>query len=294
MKTIQTLALFVLPALGSMHAADLPIPWTNNASFWGKSALPAKTDVPFPGVTNSPLTSTAGVGWYNVTGSPAHINYTAFDDTNAYDFNLAGDRDNGLPVIAVDAGKVIAYSSFASVPNTTSKPEANPFGAVLIDHGYWCTGYMHMKDIKVSVGNTVTRGTVIGYVSKKIQKGLDAVPNHLHYAVYEKVWNATTKKYRLVSKTQNFVDDPVVFTGSPSYSLKVGGTLLIPNAPEDFSTIPISNATWFNNTYWTSNKAAVAKVDAYGKVTAVAVGTATISTPFCGKTYNFTFTVTSN
>src|SRR5690348_3521634 len=79
-----------------------------------------------------------GEMWYDVPGSSMHKVFATFDDTNAYDLNLPGNRENMLPVYSAGYGKVISLGT--TFPGTT---DGGTYGAVLIDHeNGTCTGYM--------------------------------------------------------------------------------------------------------------------------------------------------------
>jgi hypothetical protein len=126
-----------------------------------------------------------GKGWYHYPGSLNHYPSSGWggidgvgggaDDTYALDLNLSGDADNGKPVYAVEAGTVKQVGSS---------------GWVLIEHNgsvtwkartynKWYSGYLHMKNVKVKVGEAVTKGKQIGNVSNNGTQ--DA---HLHHALY--------------------------------------------------------------------------------------------------------------
>lgn len=98
------------------------------------------------------------------------------DDTYAWDANLARSADTGKPVYAAAPGRVVKYGGSVA-PGGRS-------GAVLIEHTsggrIWWSGYLHMRGIRVAVGQAVTTGTLIGYVG---DIGAPGVP-HLHFVMY--------------------------------------------------------------------------------------------------------------
>lgn len=96
------------------------------------------------------------------------------DDTYAWDMNLSGDRDAGLPVYAVADGKVVNYAG---------SPPGGTFGLVLVEHNSngitWWSGYLHMTNISVQVNDIVSTSTVLGNIYHS-----GATNNHLHFVAY--------------------------------------------------------------------------------------------------------------
>jgi murein DD-endopeptidase MepM/ murein hydrolase activator NlpD len=77
---------------------------------------------------------------------------------------------SGTPVPAANAGRVIGAEKFVLTGNV-----------VLIDHGQGIiSAYMHLSEIKVKVGDTVTAGQIIGLSGST---GRSTGP-HLHWSVY--------------------------------------------------------------------------------------------------------------
>jgi murein DD-endopeptidase MepM/ murein hydrolase activator NlpD len=222
--------------------------------------------------------------WYNVSGSPLHKPFATFDDTYAYDLNLPSNRENQLPVYSSGYGRVTSLGT--TYPGTT---DGGTYGAVLIDHqnGIF-TGYMHMRNIQVRAGDSVTPNTIIGYIS---DRGVPGVV-HLHFAFYLKV-KKNGKDY--LSSTSAYIG-PRDFGLSlpPSLSLRRGASYQV-SAPVPFPGFysRVEDQRWYNNTYWTSSNSHVATVSGSGLVKAVATGSSTITLKFSGKTFNIPINVTN-
>jgi len=103
-------------------------------------------------------------------------------DTYAWDMNLLGDADEGRPVFAVAAGRVVRYAGVVE--------PGGRLGAVLVEHdscdGHkWWSGYLHMANIRVREGQEVSPTTHLGDISNVSGPPVGSVHNHLHFVVYE-------------------------------------------------------------------------------------------------------------
>ena len=260
----------------SPQNADLSSDVTKtNPNAKNAAAAPSVT-VPFNGTYTS---SSDAIKFYNVTGSTAHKAYATFDDANAYDINLAGDRDQALPVLSPFAGTVTTLGT--TFPGTSS---GGTYGAVLINIGNGnYVGYMHLKSITVKSGDAVTAEQQIGKIGNV---GVDN--NHLHFAYYTKEGTV------LKSKTVSFTDR--AFTMPLSW--KETKVILKVNVSNQITgTVPfgdkgnIESTTYYNNTNWLSDDSKTAKVDGNGKVTGVKIGTTIIRLKFSGQEFTFPVTV---
>lgn len=250
------------------------------------AASPAVPQVYGPYYVQSPVFGgwSGDEKWYNVSGSPLHKAFATFDDTNAYDLNLPSNRENMLPVYASGSGRVTSLGT--TYPGTI---DGGTYGAVLIDHqNGTCTGYMHMRNIQVRAGDSVSPNTIIGYVS---DKGVPGVI-HLHFAFYLKV-KKNGKDY--LSSTSTYIAPRDFGLNLPQpISLRRGASFQV-SAPVPFPGISsrVEDQRWYNNTYWTSSNSRVVTVSGSGLVKAVAAGSSTITLKFSGKTFSIPVNVTN-
>ena len=115
-------------------------------------------------------------GWplpgYSVgSGSGSKFGMRVHPVTGVYKLHTGVDipAPSGTPIYAAEAGKVITASYKGAYGN-----------CVIIDHGgSYSTLYGHQSRIAVSVGETVSRGQVIGYVGTTGY----STGNHLHFEV---------------------------------------------------------------------------------------------------------------
>ncbi len=114
------------------------------------------------------------------------------NDTWAWDANLnapSWDADSGREVFAVATGTVAeVYGGNCDSVDT----DLEGYGQVLIRHqdpggNHWWSAYLHMTDIQVTEGASVTSNTVLGYISNTSPGCTVKTPecaNHLHFVVY--------------------------------------------------------------------------------------------------------------
>ena len=124
------------------------------------------------------------------------------DDTLAWDLNLLGDADAGESVFPVAEGVVVRYAGL-HLPGAVS-------GAVLVEHVTenvtWWSGYLHLEQIAVSLGDQVSTSTVLGLIGNASSSV--PVPNHLHLVVY----GGSNSVGGLVSVDATFLElSPLVF-----------------------------------------------------------------------------------
>lgn len=99
----------------------------------------------------------------------------------------------GTPVAAISEGEVVWAETR---PGTAAK--RNWGGIIVIGHAHRTTGtsffslYGHLRDLTVTVGQTVSAGQVLGAVAEGStpENGWWATP-HLHFAVYTGPWRNT-------------------------------------------------------------------------------------------------------
>lgn len=226
--------------------------------------------VPLPIFGNYSVSSD-NIKWYNSTGSTAHKAYSTFDDSKAMDINLLGDRDKNLPVVSPYDGVVTKLGT--TFPGTLN---GGDFGSVLIDIGSGnYLGFMHLKNIKVKTGDKVISGQQIGQVSK-----VGATNNHLHTSYYNK-----NPKGILISQSVTFTDRPFTL----KFSLVNGNQLSAPVPFGDKGNI--ESATYFDNTWWTSDNPKIIAVDGWGKLTAgTTKGKTIIRCKFSGQEFALSLT----
>lgn len=113
-------------------------------------------------------------GYHTPTGGISLTN-----DTKAWDVNLytptSGNADAGKSVFATSVGEVVTFVG--------TSPAGGP-GAVLIAHPnasnpVWFSGYLHMSNVRVTLGQVVDTATAIGDIGR-----VGAGNDHLHFAVY--------------------------------------------------------------------------------------------------------------
>lgn len=106
------------------------------------------------------------------------------DDSKAWDVNLGSGDDEGKAVFAAHPGVVSEDGRWVCNAN---RPCVSRWGQVLIEHRTngkpWWTGYLHLRDIQVKPGDSVTANTVLGCLSDVSPDALDGP--HLHFAVYK-------------------------------------------------------------------------------------------------------------
>ncbi|MFI6600780.1 M23 family metallopeptidase [Nonomuraea sp. NPDC050536] len=165
MRLIGATILTLLLSLGSATAAyadPQPDPTADSATSDSAETLAAPAfQMPFP----------CGQTW---TGDS--------DDSSAHqsweiDWNRGStpDADLGDPVVAAAGGTVVIATNQGSV---------NGYGNLIkIDHGGgWTSYYAHLQTMRVSIGQTVSQGQLIGNVGNTSKPGNNISP-HLHYEV---------------------------------------------------------------------------------------------------------------
>lgn len=211
------------------------------------------------------------IKWFNTTGSSAHKAFSTFDDTNAYDINLQGDRDKNLPVVSPYEGVVTKLGT--TFPGTL---DGGTYGAVLINIGAGnYIGFMHLKNIKVKNGDKVIAGQQVGQISS-----IGATNNHLHTAYYTK-----NPKGLLISQSITFTDRPFAL----KFSLLNGNQLSAAVPFGDKGNI--ETKAYYDNTWWSSDNPKIISVDGWGKVSAgTTKGKTIIRCKFSGQEFALSMT----
>ena len=202
------------------------------------------------------------------------------DDTYAWDenLNLAGtagsDMDKGLYFYAMGTGKVVKYGGTVSTGTNSVK-------SILIEHSGWLSGYLHASVVYVKDGDYVTPATILGKVG-----GSTGYPNHLHAVCY----TGTNKASGLKSFNVTFSKNPLTVSLTGVTSLAKGKSATVTATgyrthsavSGSWAALPLNGSNVYDNTWWKSSNSTVLSVDGYGKVTAKAAGSATITFYYSG------------
>jgi AmmeMemoRadiSam system protein B/AmmeMemoRadiSam system protein A len=170
----------------------------------GSASIPSEVLSPVVGDLEvvSSLEQCSGTKWcFNQYKSGGHApggGICQADDTYAWDANLNTpnfDSDVGKPVYAVEQG--VVAQTYGDCINA-----GGSYGQLLIEHDFqgntWWSGYLHLRDIQVTTGQSVDENTLLGYISNT---SLESIPNHLHLVVYK----GENSRGKLVSFDANIV-----------------------------------------------------------------------------------------
>lgn len=134
-----------------------------------------------------------GQEWSHTDGSPKHKLFTRstsdifgsktiwyINDKHALDLNKNW-NDDGSDAFNSDRNKPV----LASMSGSVIYVDKTGLGFVIIKHSdnEWATGYMHMRDINVNVGDSVREGDAIGKISNR-----GTGNHHLHYSLYRIIY----------------------------------------------------------------------------------------------------------
>lgn len=145
----------------------------NNASN-GNSTSPAPSNPDNNSAPGGAGTSVPGGGSHGyVWPTPGHFYLTSLwnEDRNTYNhgaIDIADGGINGAPVVAASDGVVAIGNDYC--PHNWGKEDSCGCGGgygkyIMIDHGNgYSTLYAHMSSLAVSIGQTVSKGDIIGYV----------------------------------------------------------------------------------------------------------------------------------
>lgn len=147
---------------------DLPV---NNGTLNNQFAPPSSVLSPVVGSLRVTTNNQGVTGFWefnrHMTG--AHVpggGWGNSNDTHAWDVNLYlqgnGNADVGREVFATANGTIVGYTG-SGLPNTCN--------AVLIAHPNsqnpeWYSGYLHLANYNISIGQSVTSNTVIGTIGR--------------------------------------------------------------------------------------------------------------------------------
>jgi murein DD-endopeptidase MepM/ murein hydrolase activator NlpD len=167
-SSILFLALFLLLVIASVNAVPTQV------------LSPVSGPLYQEGIERQPIQNDMWEFWQHQS-TEGHSNGSfgigGANDYYAWDVNFHPDSDAGLPVYAVASGTVA--QTYGGSLNTDGT-----YGQVLIDHGGWYSGYIHMNNIQVTRGQSVTKDTILGYISHVVPPDVDPVQDHLHFAIY--------------------------------------------------------------------------------------------------------------
>jgi murein DD-endopeptidase MepM/ murein hydrolase activator NlpD len=134
---------------------------------WAALAQPVTPEKLWNGAFQNPSTIPLSAGFPSLFGNRRSYNGGTYDRFHT-GLDLYG--DTGTDVYAPAAGEVVFAGALTVRGNT-----------VMINHGWGVyTGYMHLSEIKVAVGEGVTAGQVVGLAGKT---GRVSGP-HLHFEVW--------------------------------------------------------------------------------------------------------------
>lgn len=208
------------------------------------------------------------------------------NDTKCWDINLnvAGAHSN------MDVGHDVVPMGFGTVQMWAGDgPGGNGAGELLIDHGEWFSGYLHMQGIKPKAGDYVTPTTVLGVIGR-----VGADNDHLHACVY----TGENKAGGLKSFDVGFIPNQVSisFADGTSTTVGQGQSKTLPATAklthhcsadgEPGCAGPmvkyLNDGVHYDQTWWSSSSPGIATVDGYGKVTGKQPGSCTIAVAYGG------------